>query len=157
MNREPEGDGKGGRQTLVSTGWLFAGGSAIHVVDHLRRGQGSVTEELYWLGTTALVMQVVLVVLAVTRHRLAPLVAVAIGYPLALGFLAAHWLPEWSALSDPVSEIDSWAWLSVVASIAEIAGGLAVATAGLVMVRRQGLASFALRAPGPRRAVRPST
>lgn len=90
MNREPEGDGKGGRQTLVSTGWLFAGGSAIHVVDHLRRGQGSVTEELYWLGTTALVMQVVLVVLAVTRHRLAPLVAVAIGYPLALGFLAAH-------------------------------------------------------------------
>lgn len=155
MNGTLRDDGKGRWRSLVVTGWLFAGGSAIHVFDHLRRGQGSVTEELYWLGTTALVMQVVLVVLAVTRHRLAPVFAVALGYPLALGFLAAHWLPEWSALSDPVWEIDAWAWLSVMASIAEVVGGLAVATAGLAMVRHRGLASFAPRSPAPRSPVRP--
>lgn len=32
---------------LVRLGALFAVGSAVHTIDHLRRGQGSVTEELY--------------------------------------------------------------------------------------------------------------
>ena len=29
---------------------VFGVGSLIHIVDHLRRGQGSVTEALYWAG-----------------------------------------------------------------------------------------------------------
>jgi len=72
-----------------------------------------------------------------------PLAAVAAGFPLALGFFAAHWLPEWSALSDPVWEIDSWGWLSYAASSLEIAGALAVGLTGLAIVRRRGLESFA--------------
>jgi hypothetical protein len=35
---------------LVAAGWLFAVGTAVHTFDHLRRGQGSVTEQLYWVG-----------------------------------------------------------------------------------------------------------
>ncbi len=57
---------------------LFALGSAVHLLDHLRRGQTSVTEALYWTGTFALVLQVVLITLVATRHRLAPVVAVGL-------------------------------------------------------------------------------
>jgi hypothetical protein len=124
------------------TGVLFAVGSAVHLLDHLRRGQGSVTETLYWAGNLALIVQVAVITLILTRHRIAPIAAVAGGFPLAIGFLAAHWLPEWSSLSDPVWEIDSWAWLSYVASSLEIAGALAIGLAGLAMIRARGLASF---------------
>lgn len=128
---------------LLAAGWVFAIGSAVHILDHLRRGQNSVSAELHWAGTLALVLQVVVVMLVLTRHRLAPLVAVAAGFPLALGFFAAHWLPEWSALSDPAWEIDSWRWFSYVASTMEIVGAVAIAVAGLGVVRVRGLASFA--------------
>ena len=131
-------------QRLLAAGWLFALGSAVHIVDHLRRGQGSVTDELQWVGTLALVLQAVVVTLLLTRHRLAPLLAVAAGFPLALGFFAAHWLPEWSALSDPAWQIDSWRWFSYVASTTEIVGALAITVAGLGVVRDRGLASFAV-------------
>jgi hypothetical protein len=132
---------------LIVAGVAFAAGTAIHVVDHLRRGQGSVTEVLYVLGTVGLVMQIVTITLVLTRHRWAPLVAVSTGFPLAVGFTAAHWLPTWSAMSDPAWEIDSFTWFSYLASSAEIAGALIVGIAGLAVVRARGLASFAATHP----------
>lgn len=141
---------------LVAAGVLFAVGSAVHTVDHLRRGQGSVTEALYWVGNLALVMQVTTVVLVLTRHRLAPVVALAAGFPLALGFFAAHWLPDWGSLSDPLWDIDSWSWFSYVASTLEIVGALAVGFAGYAVVRAQGLASFATTRPDAGRDTAPA-
>lgn len=131
---------------LVLAGWAFAVGTAVHTFDHLRRGQGSVTEELYWLGNVALVVQVVVITLIVTRHRLAPLLAASFGLPLAIGFFAAHWLPEWSAFSDPLYE--NGAVFSYVASTLEIGAALAVGAAGLAIVRARGMASFG-QAPAP--------
>lgn len=131
---------------LVLAGWLFAFGTAVHTIDHLRRGQGSVTEELYWLGNLALVIQVVVITLVVTRHRLGPLLAASFGFPLAIGFFAAHWLPEWSAISDPVWEIGDA--FSYVASILEIVAAVAVGVAGLAVVRARGLGWFG-QAPSP--------
>ena len=128
---------------LEAAGWLFGAGSAVHLLDHLRRGQGSVTETLYWAGNLALVLQVVVITLVLTRHRLAPLAAAAAGFPLALGFASAHWLPEWSAMSDPVWEIDSLTWFSYLASGLEVAGALAVGAAGIAVVRARGLETFA--------------
>jgi hypothetical protein len=125
---------------LVAAGYLFAVGSAVHMVDHLRRGQGSVTDELLWAGNHALVVQVAVITLVLTRHRIAPLAAAAAGFPLALGFFAAHWLPHWSSLSDPVWEIGSW--FSYVASTMEILGAVLLGLAGLSIVRERGLASF---------------
>lgn len=136
---------------LMMAGVVFAAGSAVHMFDHLRRGAGSVTDELNVAGTLALVLQVVVVTLIVTRHRLAPVVAAAAGFPLAIGFLSAHWLPEWSALSDPVWEIGSWEWFSYLASTVEIVGALAVGIAGLAVIRARGLGSFAT--PGPQTQV----
>ena len=128
---------------LRLAGYAFAIGSAVHLVDHLRRGQGSVADELYWAGNLALVMQVVVITLIVARHRVAAVAALAAGFPLAVGFLSAHWLPTWSALSDPVWEIDSLPAFSYAASSLEVLGALAVGLAGLAVVRARGLASFA--------------
>ena len=133
---------------LVAAGWLFAVGSSVHIVDHLRRGQGSVTDTLNWAGTLALVLQVVVITLIFTRHRLAPLAAAAAGFPLAVGFASAHWLPEWSALSDPVWEIESLTWLSYLASAIEVAGAIAIGAAGVAVVRARGLDSFAAEGAG---------
>jgi hypothetical protein len=126
---------------LVAAGYLFMVGSAIHLIDHLRRGQGSVTEQLYWAGNMALVVQVVVVTLILTRHRFAPFAAAAAGFPLGVAFTAAHWLPHWSALSD--SFIDNGASaFSYFASVMEIAGAFAVGIAGLMVIRERGLASM---------------
>jgi hypothetical protein len=151
--RRPNGDRtvSPSQRRLVAAGWFFAFGSAVHVIDHLRRGQGSVSEELFWAGNLALVLQVVVVTLIVTRHRLAPAVAVVAGLALAVGFGTAHWLPEWSAMSDPVWEIESARWASYAASSLEIVGALAVALAGLAVIRRQGLPSLSFEQPRPRK------
>jgi hypothetical protein len=123
----------------------FAVGTTIHVADHLRRGQGSVSELLFTLGNTALVLQVVTVTLALVGHRTAPRLAAIAGPSLAVGFLAAHWLPRWSAMSDPVWEVPSLPWLTVMASVAEIAGAVAIGWAGLALelgsVRGRGVAA----------------
>ena len=121
---------------LVLAGWLFAFGSAVHLADHLRRGQGSVTDELYLAGNLALIVQVAVITLVLVRHEVAPLAAAIFGPFLALGFFVAHWLPEWSALSDPVWEIGDVA--SYVASGLEIAGALAVGLTGLAVLRASG-------------------
>lgn len=119
---------------LVFAGLLFAGGSGVHVLDHLRRGQGSVSDELYWAGNLALILQVAVITLVLTRHRLAPFAAVAAGFPLGLGFTAAHWLPEWSVLSDSFVQGGADAF-SLIASGMEVIGALAVGLAGLAVLR----------------------
>ena len=123
------------QQRLFIAGVAFAAGSAVHLIDHLRRGQGSVSDVLYALGSVGLIVQVATIALVVTRHRLAPVAAVSAGFSLALGFGAAHWLPRWSSISDPVWEINSVTWFSYLASIAEIVGALALALTGLAIIR----------------------
>jgi hypothetical protein len=129
---------------LVRAGYLFAAGSGIHLIDHLRRGQDSVTEQLYWAGNMGLVVQVAVITLIITRHRVAPLAAMAAGVPLALGFTAAHWLPTWSSLSDSFVE-DGASAFSYVASLAEILGALAIALAGYLVIQSRGIESAASR------------
>ena len=122
---------------LFAVGIVFAAGSALHMVDHLRRGQGSISDTLYTVGNVSLVVQVATIALVLTRHRVAPIAAAAAGFSLALGFTAAHWLPRWSSISDPVWEISSATWFSYVASIAEILGALALALVGLGILRAE--------------------
>jgi hypothetical protein len=117
-----------------AAGYLFMVGSGIHVFDHLRRGQGSVTEQLYWAGNLALVIQVVVITLILTRHPAAPPVAALAGFPLAIGFAAAHWLPTWSSLSDSFTS-NTVSVFSQFASAMEIAGALAVGLTGLAITR----------------------
>jgi hypothetical protein len=134
------------QRRFVLAGYLFLVGSVVHIFDHLRRGQGSVTEQLYWAGNVALVVQAVVITLILTRHRLAPVVATAGGLGLAIGFAAAHWLPTWSALSD--SFLDrSTPLFSLGASAMEILGALAVGVTGLAILRARGYSALPVSPP----------
>lgn len=130
-------------QRLVPAGIVFAAASTMHAVDHLRRGQGSITDSLYWLGNLGLVLQVATISLVLTRHRVAPIAALATGSSLAVGFTAAHWLPEWGPISDPIWEVDTAVWFSIVAASSEILGAIVLAVTALAVVRHRGLESFA--------------
>lgn len=130
-------------RALHGAGLAFAAAVALHTADHLRRGQASITELLYLLGNLSLVLSVVTITLILTRHRLAPLFAAAVGIPLGLGFFTAHWLPRWSDMSDPVWEVSSWPALTYFASLAEIVTAFAVGLTGVALVRDRGLAWFA--------------
>ena len=144
---DPDGLDDRREHRLMIAAVLFAVGSAIHAIDHLRRGQGSVPEFLYVMGNLGMVLQVVTITLVLTRHRLGPLVAASVGFPLAIGFTAAHWLPKWGPMSDPVWKIEHLRWLSYLASTTEIAGALAIGITGLAVVRARGLVSFARPRP----------
>lgn len=121
----------------------FSVAVVLHTADHFRRGLGASPVGVQVLGNLGLILSVVAVVAILTGHRTAPLVAVAVGFPLAVGFLVVHWLPDWGPFSDSLVEGGA-SPLSQVASLLEVAGALWLGVAGLGALRRQGgLASAA--------------
>jgi hypothetical protein len=127
-----------------ATRWLryaavfYALAWAVHTGDHLRRGTGVVTTEVLVAGATVAVLQLGAVAAVFARWRWAPLAAVAIGFPDAVGIAAVHLLPHWSAFSDafPGSHgagVTTFSWF---AAILEIVGALAFGFAGLYAGRR---------------------
>jgi hypothetical protein len=124
-------------RVLRVTGVVFLAALIVHGADHLRRGFDVLTPEVFWAGNLQLVMAVVTLVLVFTRHRWAPLAAVAIGFPSAIGFIAAHLLPHWSSFSDafPGGHVDGYSWA---AAFIEIAADLAFGCAGVYVLRRTG-------------------
>ena len=137
------------RFRAVSVVFLLA--VLVHGADHLRRGQDVVTTVVRTAGGTQLVLAVIAVALVLTRHRLAPVAAVAVGLPSAVGFAAAHLLPHWSSFSDSFvgsdrgAGVNAFSWFT---AMFEIAADLAFAWAGAAVLRQRGIASAA----GPRMA-----
>ena len=105
---------------------------AVHTGDHLRRGLGAVTPEVSVLGSVAAVVQLLAVSAVFLRWRWAPMLAVAIGFPDAVGIAAVHLLPHWSSFSDAFpgahgTGVTAFSWF---AAIVEITGALAFGAAG---------------------------
>jgi hypothetical protein len=113
---------------------FFAFGFFVHNADHLRRGTDTITTTLFWAGNLAGVISIFTIVVVLMGVRWAPYVAIAAGFPLALGFAAAHVLPEWSALSDSFVDgsVSAFSWF---AAMLEIAGALALGFAGIHALR----------------------
>lgn len=128
-----------GARLLRLAAVLYAIAWAIHTGDHLRRGLGVVTTEVAVLGNVAAVLQLAAVALVFLRHRLAPILAVAIGFPDAVGIAAVHLLPHWSSFSDafPGAHRTGVTALSWVAAILEVGGALAFGAAGTYVLHRR--------------------
>lgn len=122
---------------LRVTAVAYAAAIAVHFADHLRRGLDASPDGVIALGLFAAVLQGAAVLAALTRRSFAPLLAVAVALPDAIGVVAVHLLPRWSALSDPFPGPDAVGVtaLSWASGIAEIVTGLAFAYAGWVALR----------------------
>jgi hypothetical protein len=122
---------------------LYAVGLVAHTADHLRRGTGVLTREVFWAGILSTALGMATIVIVFAGHRLAVLVAAVAGFPVAVGVAAVHLLPHWSVLSDAFpgargTGVTAFSWTVV---LVEIAGALAVGAAGAHALRREGLPS----------------
>ena len=112
---------------------LYAIGTLIHTLDHLRRGTDVVTSQVLWAGTVSTPIAVVVIFLALARYRYAPILAVAFGIPHAIGITAVHLFPHWGVLSDSLTS-HAGSPISYVAVLAEIIGALLFAAAGFYVL-----------------------
>ncbi len=128
-----------GAALLRAAALFYAAGWLVHTGDHLRRGFGVETTQVLLLGSLASLLQVAAIAAVFLRSRYAPLLAVAVGLPDAIGIAAVHLLPKWSAFSDafPGAHGTGVTPLSWVAALLEIVGALAFAAAGANLLRRQ--------------------
>jgi hypothetical protein len=97
---------------------LLVAADVAHALDHARQGR-DLAAEVYTAGIAGWIALAVLLVLVVRGHRLAAPYAAAVGLAVAVGFVAVHVLPHWSAFSDPYSgwEPDALSWALVVVPV----------------------------------------
>jgi hypothetical protein len=100
----------------------------LHALDHARQGR-DLAGPVYAAGVAGWIALTVLLVLVARRHRLAAPYAAAVGLSVAVGFVAVHVAPHWSAFSDPYPDAnaDALSWALVVVPV--LAGANLVATA----------------------------
>src|ERR1700744_438568 len=129
----------------------FAIGFGIHGLDHLRRGMSASPPFIMVGGMIQGLFVAVAVVMALTRRRRAPEVAIAVGLGSAVVFTYAHLLPTFlpgyqdSFVSPPHINVTWFSWFS---AVTEIGTGIVFAIAGLQARRSVGKASAsALRLP----------
>ena len=132
--------GDSGARLLTYAAAFYGAGWLIHTADHFRRGLDVVTTQVLVLGSVAAVLQLIAIGAVLLRHRLAPLLAVAVGLPDAAGIAAVHLLPHWSSLSDTFlgAHGTGVTWLSWIAVVAEVAGALLFGAAGAYVLRERG-------------------
>ena len=123
---------------LRTTAFAFLAANLLHTADHFRQGTGDLTWEILVAGTSLTIFAAVVLVLVLRDHPRAPLFAAVVGFTGALGIVAAHIAPHWSALSDSYTEGDQDA-LSWIVVLIEISTAAALGFAG----------ARALRAPAP--------
>jgi hypothetical protein len=127
--------------TLSLAAVLFVAANLLHTLDHLRQGTDDLATEVLAGGTVLSALAVLTLVLALLHHPRAPLWAAVVGTWSALGVLASHVAPHWSAFSDSYFEIHADA-LSWIVMLAEVAAAAWLGLAGFRELRR---------APGSRR------
>lgn len=105
----------------------------LHVADHIRQNR-SLAAAVVTLGLLNVAGALLLMILVLRRHPVAPLAGVAFGSAAFIGLLAVHVAPTWSFVSDSYQplHLDLISWLSVVALLVAAAG---MALAGASMMR----------------------
>jgi hypothetical protein len=122
--------------TLSLAATAFVAANVLHTLDHLRQGTGDLATEVLAGGTVLSSLAVLTLALALRRHPRAPLWAAVVGTWSALGVIASHIAPHWSAFSDSYFEIDADA-LSWAVMLAEVAAAAYLGLVGFRELRRQ--------------------
>jgi hypothetical protein len=127
MDRRPD--------TLTLAAAAYIAANVLHTLDHLRQGTGGLATEVLAGGTVLSILAILTLVLALRRHPRAALWAAVVGTWSALGVLASHVAPHWSALSDSYFEIQADA-LSWVIMLAEVVAAAYLGLVGFSELRR---------------------
>jgi DMSO/TMAO reductase YedYZ heme-binding membrane subunit len=122
--------------TLSLAAAAFVAANLLHTLDHLRQGTGDLATEVLAGGTVLSALAILTLVLAVRRHPRAALWAAVVGTWSALGVIASHVAPHWSAFSDSYFEIDADA-LSWAVMLAEVLTAAYLGLVGFRELRRQ--------------------
>jgi hypothetical protein len=112
---------------------LYATGTLLHTLDHLRRGTDVISREVFWGGNISTPIAVLIIFLALAGYRHAPVLAVAFGFPHAIGIAVVHLLPDWGAFSDSLTTNAASA-ISFLAVMSEILGAALFGAAGLYVL-----------------------
>ena len=121
--------------TLSLAAAAFVAANVLHTLDHLRQGTGDLATEVLAGGTVLSTLAVLTLVLALRHHPRAPLWAAVVGTWSALGVIASHVAPHWSAFSDSYFEIHADA-LSWVVMLAEVLAAAYLGLVGFTELRR---------------------
>ena len=106
---------------LVRANLLLVALLGLHTLDHaFWQPARDLGVELTTSGLAGSVAALAVLALALGHHPLAAPAAVAVGFGTAIGFLAAHALPRWSAWSDPYPEagVNALSWVLMLAPAA---------------------------------------
>jgi hypothetical protein len=122
---------------LEAAAVFFAIAVLVHNSDHVRRGAQTLHLDVFVAGTSAIVLEVALVVLPVMRHRVAPLAAAVGGFALAAGYVVTHFLPAHPVLSDSFvsKNVSPLSWF---AASLEVVAALTLGIVGLRTLRERG-------------------
>jgi hypothetical protein len=137
MNARQEPQPAGHRLLVVTSAALLVS-VALHGIDHALqdRGIGALSTEVLIGGTVNATAAVGAFWLALQDYPRAPQALAFIGTYIAFGVTAAHFMPHWSALSDPYVDLDlqliSWA-----AAASEVIAAAALGAAGFAVLRRR--------------------
>jgi hypothetical protein len=151
--RTPSGTDRGDRMLFWAAAF-FAAAVLIHNSDHVRRGVDSVGRDVFWAGTSAIILEVGVVVLAVRRSRVAPAAAAMAGLALATGYIFVHFLPARSWLSDSFVSAARVSPLSWIAASLEAGAALTLGVVGLLVLRRRGGPAFSTAPRAGERSLR---
>lgn len=122
------------RTRLRGAAVVFLAAVVLHGADHVARGIDVVTGVVLGAGSLQFVVGLVAVLLVFRDHPLAADLAIVVGFGSAIGFTAAHLLPQWSALSDPyvgASVAPGVTWFSWGSALAEISADTALGVVGV--------------------------
>jgi hypothetical protein len=125
-----------GSRALTTASIAFVVANVAHSLDHLRQGTSQLTNEIMAGGAALSLLAVATLVLVARHDRRAALVATVVGLWSAVGVVASHIAPHWSAFSDSYPEIHADA-LSWVVMLAEVAAAAALGLVGLRELRRR--------------------
>jgi hypothetical protein len=121
--------------TLALAAAALVAANLLHTLDHLRQGTGDLATEVLAGGTVLSALAILTLVLALRRHPRAALWAAVVGAWSALGVIASHVAPHWSAFSDSYFEIDADA-LSWAVMLAEVLAAAYLGLVGFTALRR---------------------
>jgi len=122
---------------MVRAAILFAFAVLVHNADHLRRGGDSVSAEVFWLGSGAIIVEVGLVTLVFMRHAAGPLAAEIGGFALASGYLFVHFTPDRGWLSDSFLS-GGTSPISLAAASLETIAAFTLGVSGAMVLHRRG-------------------